>query len=57
MNAQHRAWEAALVLTEQHQDSLTPQQYILCLTTTLAHPDKAPLELIALASQILGERK
>lgn len=57
MSAAVRAWECALVLMQDHARSLTPAQHILCLTTVMRHPDRAPLEVIALAAMVLGARQ
>lgn len=56
MSPRHRAWECAYELAANHPHDLTRAQHILCLTTVMRHPDRAPLELIALAAQILGAR-
>lgn len=56
MTHSDRAWECALVLALDRPHDLTPAQHILCLTTVMRHPDRAPLEVIALAAQILGVR-
>lgn len=52
MNA--RAWECAIVLLDR--DDLTVQQRILCHIAVMAGPDHAPLEVIAIAAQVMGER-
>lgn len=57
MNARDRAWECAFELASNHSDRLTVAQHILCLTTVMRHPDRAALEVIALACQVLGVRR
>lgn len=57
MTAHDRAWDAAWDLAMHHPYRLTPAQHILCITTMLRHPERAGLEVIALAAQILGARQ
>jgi hypothetical protein len=56
LSAHDRAWEAVWELAANHSHDLTPAQHIVCLTTVMRHPDRAALEVIALAAQVLGER-
>ncbi len=49
-----RAWECAIVLLDH--DDLTIQQRIVCHIAAMAGPDRASLEVIAIAAHILGER-
>lgn len=52
-----RAYECALVLVQDHADRLSLQQRIACEVALMGEPERAPLELIALAAQLLGERQ
>lgn len=54
--AQHRAWEAAFELLNNHTDRLTPLQFIACQIAVMRHPDHASLTIIALAADLLGRR-
>ena len=56
MSAADRAWECALVLSQQYAERLTLAQQILCVTTVMRCSERAPLELIALAASVLGTR-
>jgi len=56
MTAAARAWECAYVLTD-HLDRLTTAQAVLVHVGLFAGPERAPLGLIALAAQVLGERR
>lgn len=51
-----RSWECALVLVQDHADRLTIQQLIECHVALLS-AEQAPLSMIALAADILGERQ
>ncbi len=53
MNA--RAWECAIVLLDRND--LTIQQRIVCHIAVMAGPDRASLEVIAIAAQVLGGRQ
>ena len=55
MTPQDRAWDCAIVLLD-HANRLTAEQHILCVTTAMSHPDRAPLDVIALAALVLGSR-
>jgi len=57
MTPHARAWEAAVVLHDEHRRQLTNEQHILVLTAILRGPDAADLECIALAAQLLGTRQ
>ncbi len=55
MSAHGRAWECALALEDT--PGLTPEQTIAVHVAILAGPDRASLELIALAVRVLGTRQ
>ena len=55
--AHARAWEAAIVLHDEHRDRLTNEQHILVLTSIMRGPDAADLLCIPLAAQLLGTRQ
>lgn len=54
--SQARAWETAVVLLTDYADRLTIQQHIECVIADIAGPDRAPLGVVAIAAQIIGER-
>jgi len=57
MSANQRAWECAFELVNNHADQLTMTQLVDCHITIMAHPDRARLEVIALAAAVMGLRK
>jgi hypothetical protein len=55
--AHGRAWECALVLLSDHAERLTMVQRVLCHVALMAGPERAALGVIALAGQVLGDRR
>lgn len=51
-----RAWECAFVLIDEHRLQLTDDQSITCHVALMGEPEQAPLALIAIAAQVIGER-
>lgn len=51
-----RCFEIAYELLNTHSDRLTLQQRIVCLVALMGEPERAPLGLIAIAAQVIGER-
>lgn len=51
-----QAWECAFVLVYEHADRLTVQQLIEAHVALLS-AERAPLSMIALLADILGERQ
>jgi hypothetical protein len=55
--AHGRAWESAFVLLQDHTGRLTMVQRVLCHVALMAGPERAALGVIALAGQVLGDRR
>lgn len=56
MSANQRAWDCAFELANNYAYRLTVQQLVDCHITIMAHPDRASLEMIALAAMVMGSR-
>jgi hypothetical protein len=50
-----RAFECAIALLQDHSDRMTIQQQIECHIALMGEPELAPLGLIAIAAQVIGE--
>lgn len=55
--AQFIAWECAFALTQDYSDRLTPAQAIVCHLAVMSQVETVPLEIIALACQVMGARQ
>ncbi len=51
-----RAWEAAYALSQDFPAHLTPAQHIAVTIAVMRGPERAELECIALAAQVIGVR-
>jgi hypothetical protein len=52
----YAAWLCAYTLSAGHADRLTQAQRVACEIAVMRDPERAPLDMIALACQILGDR-
>ena len=55
MNA--TAWECAWVLVTDYADRLTMQQLVACHIAVMRGPERAPLDMIALAARVIEQRQ
>jgi hypothetical protein len=52
-----RAYDCAIALVQDYADRLTLSQRIECEIALLGDPERAPLSMIAIAAQVIGERQ
>ena len=56
MSTADRAWDCAYALWSDHAARLSAQQAVRVYVALMAGPERAGLECIALAAQIIGTR-